>query len=170
MATDFRTALAAGLVATMAAGAALAQTAGSPFGGFKHDSSQPIEIVADALEVRQAEVVAIFSGAVVAGQGTLRLTADLLNVWYVDNEGSGDIDRLRAEGDVFMSSGEENARGEWAEYNVRTGLVTMGGGVVLSQGANAIRGERLTVDLTAGQGRIEGGRVQSVFRPASPGQ
>ena len=154
-------------VAAMAAAvSAAAQQAGSPFGGFKHDSSQPIEITADALEVRQAEQRAIFSGSVVAGQGTLRLTADTLNVWYAENAGEGDIDRLRADGDVFMTSGEETARGAWAEYQVSTGVVTMGGGVTLTQGPNAVSGERLVVDLTAGQGRIEGGRVRSVFRPA----
>ena len=57
-----------------------------PFGGFKHDSTAPIEIVADSLEVRQAENLAIFSGEVVAGQGTLRLTTDLLTVTYAAEE------------------------------------------------------------------------------------
>jgi lipopolysaccharide export system protein LptA len=156
-----------GLAAVLAAGAAAAQEQGSPFGGFKHDSSQPIEITADSLEVRQAEQRAIFNGSVVAGQGTPRLTADILNVWYAETDGQGDIDRLRAEGDVFMTSGEETARGAWAEYQVSTGMVTMGGGVTLTQGPNAISGERLVVDLNAGQGRIEGGRVRSVFRPST---
>lgn len=155
------------MAAAAMAWTAAAQPAGNPFGGFKHDSSQPIEITADALEVRHAEGRAIFTGSVVAGQGTLRLTADVLNVWYAESEaGEGDIDRLRAEGDVFLTSGAESARGAWAEYDVSSGLVTMGGGVVLAQGENAIRGERLSVDLNAGQGRIDGGRVQSVFRPA----
>ncbi|SEA31437.1 LptA/OstA family protein [Rubrimonas cliftonensis] len=167
------TALGAALVWGVAAGSASAQAAGSPFGGFRHDSSEPIEITADALEVSQADGRATFSGDVVAGQGRLRLTSQTLDVWYVAPEGAepsdGDIDRLRAEGDVFLSSGAETARGAWAEYSVAEGVVTMGGGVVLSQGENAIRGERLTVDLNAGQGRIEGGRVQSVFRPATNG-
>ena len=148
---------------------ATAQEPTNPFGSFKHDSTQPIEITADALEVREAEQRAIFSGSVIAGQGVLRLTADSLSVWYKPGEGgqSGDIDRMRAEGDVFLSSGAETARGAWADYQVADGLVTMGGGVVLTQGDNAIRGERLTVNLTSGVGRIEGGRVQSVFNPAS---
>lgn len=161
-----RKTIAAAVATAALCAAAAAQDTGSPFGGFKHDSSQPIEITADSLEVRQAEQRAIFSGSVVAGQGKLRLTADTLNVWYAENGGEGDIDRLRAEGDVFMTSGAESARGAWAEYQVSTGMVTMGGGVVLTQGPNAIRGERLSVDLNAGQGRIEGGRVQSVFTPA----
>ncbi|TVQ57472.1 MAG: lipopolysaccharide transport periplasmic protein LptA [Rhodobacteraceae bacterium] len=162
-------ALAGSLAGALAvASGARAQQAASPFGGFQHDASQPIEITADVLEVRQAESVAIFTGGVVAGQGTLRLTAERLSAWYdAGAEGGGDIDRLRAEGGVFLSSGGETARGEWAEYDVVNGRVTMGGGVVLTQGENAIRGERLSIDLVSGQGRIEGGRVQSVFNPAA---
>ncbi len=164
--------LGAALFACLAAGAALAQAA-NPFGGFRHDSAAPIEITADALEVREAESRAIFTGEVVAGQGALRLTAQTLSVWYVARDGAdpaagaggGDIDRLRAEGGVFLSSGSETARGDWADYDVASGVVTMGGGVVLAQGDNAIRGERLVVDLNRGVGRVEGGRVQSVFRP-----
>jgi lipopolysaccharide export system protein LptA len=157
--------LAAGLVS-----AAAAQTQ-NPFGGFKHDNTQPIEITADSLEVREAEQRAIFAGEVVAGQGDLRLTAETLNVWYAEDGGeTGAIERVRAEGDVFLSSGAETARGEWAEYEVTSGLVTMGGGVTLAQGENAIKGERLFVDLTQGTGRIEGGRVRSVFNPASANQ
>lgn len=155
-----------------APGVSVAQQAASPFGSFRHDNTQPIEITADALEVRDAEQRAIFSGSVVAGQGTLRLTADTLSVWYeggAQTEGTGEISRLRAEGDVFLSSGAETARGAWADYAVVDGLVTMGGGVTLTQGENAIRGDRLTVDLNTGVGRVEGGRVQSVFSPAQRG-
>lgn len=160
------------LAAAFHAGAAAAQSTENPFGGFKHDSAAPIEITADALEVRESEGRAIFTGEVIAGQGDLRLTAETLSVWYAreGEGGGGDIDRLRADGGVFMSSGEESARGEWAEYLVSVGKVTMGGGVVLSQGPNAVSGERLTIDLNTGQGRIEGGRVRSVFQPATAGQ
>jgi len=146
-----------------------------PFGGFKHDSSAPIEIVADALEVHQAENLAIFSGEVVAAQGTLRLTTDLLTVTYAaEQSGSsssssantGTIQNMRADGNVFLSNGAETARGVWAEYDVAKGMIRMGGNVVLTQGDNAISGESLVIDLDAGPGRIEGGRVKSVFAPA----
>ena len=158
-----------------AAGAAAAQDKG-PFGGFKHDSSAPIEIVADALEVRQAENLAIFSGQVVAGQGTLRLTTDLLTVTYAAEQsgasssastGTGTIQKMRADGNVFLSNGAETARGVWAEYDVAGGMIRMGGNVVLTQGDNAISGESLVIDLNTGIGRIEGGRVKSVFAPAA---
>jgi lipopolysaccharide export system protein LptA len=155
-----------------------------PFGGFKHDSSAPIEIVADALEVHQAENLAIFSGEVVAAQGTLRLTTDLLTVTYAAEDpgtgansgansgaksgaNTGAIQNMRADGNVFLSNGAETAQGTWAEYDVASGTIRMGGSVVLTQGDNAISGESLVIDLNAGTGRIEGGRVKSVFTPAA---
>ena len=170
-------ALAALVAAAGVAAPAAAQEKG-PFGGFKHDSSAPIEIVADALEVRQAENLAIFSGEVVAGQGTLRLTTDLLTVTYAAEEsdtgtdtntsvGTGAIQHMRADGKVFLSNGAETAQGAWAEYDVASGMIRMGGDVVLTQGDNAISGESLVIDLNAGTGRIEGGRVKSVFTPAA---
>ena len=63
------------IAASLLAAPVLAQ---SPFGGFRHDETQPIEIAADSLEVQEANGIAIFRGAVVAGQGTLRLTAEEL--------------------------------------------------------------------------------------------
>lgn len=147
---------------------AVAQEEG-PFGGFKHDSSAPIEITSDSLEVRQAESLAVFSGDVVAGQGTLRLTANEVTVLYGGDDATGEIRSMTATGDVFLSNGSETAQGTRAVYDVAEGVVRMSGAVVLTQGDNAISGESLTIDLDAGTGRIEGsggGRVKSVFTPS----
>ena len=59
------------MLAGVLAGTVLSASAQTqaPFGGFKHDRTAPIEITSDALEVHQAENLAIFSGNVVAGQG-----------------------------------------------------------------------------------------------------
>jgi len=169
------TARAAAILAVAVAplGPAAAQESG-PFGGFKHDNTAPIEITSDALEVRQAENLAIFSGAVEAGQGTLRLTADVVNVFY-DNENQSDsetgaIRRMTAEGNVFLSNGTETAEGQTAEYDVVSGMMRMSGDVVLTQGQNAIAGDALVIDMNAGTGRVvgqTGGRVRSVFTPSS---
>ena len=148
---------------------AVAQTKG-PFGGFKHDATAPIEVVADALEVRQAENLAIFTGEVVAAQGTLRVTADKLAVTYAAHEANadtGEIQHMRADGNVFIANGDETAQGAWAEYDVANGKIHMGGSVVLTQGDNAISGESLMIDLNTGVGKIEGGRVKSVFAPSA---
>ncbi|MEM9061317.1 MAG: LptA/OstA family protein [Pseudomonadota bacterium] len=152
------------------AGPAVPQEAGGPFGGFKHDRKAPIEITSNALEVRQTESIAVFSGDVVAGQGTLRLTTDVLEVLYDENNESdaetGAIRNMLAKGNVFISNGAETAQGNRAEYDVDTGKINMTGAVVLTQGSNVIAGETLTIDLNTGQGRVEG-RVKSIFTPKS---
>lgn len=159
------------LIAALTLSDASAQQS-NPFGSFKHDASQPIEIVADSLAVDQAAQQATFEGKVEAGQGTLRLTAEKVVVTYGgDGDGAtGKIRRMRADGDVFLSNGAETAKGDWADYDVAGGAVTMGGGVVLTQGENAISGQELTIDLNAGTGKISGGRVKSVFTPAKESQ
>jgi lipopolysaccharide export system protein LptA len=153
----------------LAAGPAATQTAG-PFGGFKHDSTAPIEIVADALEVQQTNNLAIFTGDVVAAQATLRLTTDNLTVTYAAEKSDADtgaIQHMRADGNVFLSNGSETAQGAWAEYDVANGMMRMGGSVVLTQGENATAGDSLVINLNTGVGKIEGGRVKSVFTPAA---
>ena len=68
---------------------------------------------------------------------------------------------------VFLSNGAETAQGSWAEYDVANGMMRMGGSVVLTQGDNASSGESLVINLNAGTGRIEGGRVKTLFKPAA---
>jgi lipopolysaccharide export system protein LptA len=41
------------------------------------------------------------------------------------------------------------------------------GGVILTQNENVLRGERLVVDMTSGVSRVEGGRVQGLFKNKS---
>ena len=143
-----------------------------PFAGFKHDSTAPIEVTSAALEVRQDEQLAIFTGDVVAGQGSLRLTADKITVSYNGDENgdsTGQITQMIAEGDVLLSNGAETAEGARAEYDVTEGVVRMSGDVLLTQGQNAISGQSLVIDLAAGTGRVEAGageRVRSVFTPS----
>lgn len=161
------------LVAVLAGPAtALAQDGEKgPFGGFKHDRDAPIEIKSDALEVRQEEQVAIFTGNVVAGQGTLRLTADRMDVKFDQeaeggDDGAGAIQNVKANGNVFLSNGSETAQGEQAEYDLTTGMVRMTGNVVLTQGEkNVLSGKTLVIDLNRGVARMEG-RPTVIFTPA----
>ena len=155
------------LAALCATGAA-AQSA-SPFGGFKHDETLPIEIAANSLEVREQEKIAVFKGEVVAGQGTMRLSADELEVNYAgDGAGTGQIQRLQARGGVVVANGAETASGDYADYNVAAGTIRMTGNVTLNQGGNTVTGESLSIDLNSGRGAVDGGsgRVKSVFAPA----
>ena len=150
----------------------------------QHDSSLPIEITADRLEVVQPDKVATFTGKVDAVQGDLVLSADRLKVYYNGNQqgatpapaGGGSIRRIEAEGNVFLSSPRQTAQGKTGVYDVASNQLTLDGSVVLTQGDDVIRGDRLEVDLNTGQSRVlaalpasQGGtapqRVRALFTP-----
>ena len=140
--------------------------------GFKTDPDAPIEIEADTLEVEQNAQTATFIGNVVAVQGAIRLRADRLIVTYAqkadgapssddgteDGTGGTEITRIDAKSNVHvMSEDDQSASGDWALYMVADENITMGDTVVLRQGENVIRGQRLNIDLNSGQARVEGG-------------
>lgn len=156
------------LMLTATAGLAMAQGASVPFGGLEHDNTLPVEITSDALALDQAAGTALFTGTVKVGQGTLRMAADRLEVFYADDpadEGAtGAIERMEASGNVTLSNGAEAAEAARASYVVATGIVEMDGDVLLTQGANALASEKLKIDLVAGTGLLEG-RVQTIFTP-----
>lgn len=138
-----------------------------PFGGFSHDNSQPVEIASDSLAVDQSAGTASFIGNVVVGQGSLRLAADEIVVYYGDNSGAtGRITRMEAEGSVTLTNGAEAAEAQLASYDVASGQVSMTGDVLLTQGGNALSGEELAIDLTSGTAQMTG-RVQTILQPQS---
>ena len=56
------------------------------------------------------------------------------------------------------------AEAKEAVYTIDTGNVVMTGDVLLTQGANAISGQNLVINLKDGTGVMEG-RVQTIFSP-----
>lgn len=187
------------LILACAGTLAHAQGTTTPFSNFKHDSTQPVEITSDALEVDQAAGKAVFTGTVKVAQGELRMASDRLEVFYVQppadpKDGAakagatktdtakpdvakpdapaggaprgGGIDHMIATGNVTLTTGAEAAEAEKASYVVATGIVEMEGDVLLTQGPNALSGEKLYIDLNAGTGRMAG-RVKTIFTPQS---
>ena len=147
--------------------AVLAQTAGVAFGGFGYDSSLPVEITADSLDVDQTDGSATFSGNVLIGQGEMRLSAAKVIVEYGESEsGQTEIKRLLASGGVTLVSSEEAAEAESAVYSVLDASVTLNGNVLLTQGPAAISGDNLNVNLETGQGTIDG-NVRTVLNPSN---
>jgi lipopolysaccharide export system protein LptA len=59
--------------------------------------------------------------------------------------------------------------GDTAVFDAKTNLITMRGGVVLTQCRNVLRGDRLLVDMTSGVSRVESdsGKVQGLFNQSS---
>jgi len=192
---------AAFVLALIAANSARAQSAvsGVPnaMQGFSQNRDQPIQIEAAALEMRDKKKEATFSGNVKVVQGDTTMTSKTLVVFYESSSGqapppanskaaksapmqaaspgpggSSSIKRLEAKGSVVVTQKDQVVTGETAVFDTRANLITMLGGVVLTQCKNVLRGDRLLVDMTTGVSRVEsdGGKVQGLFvQSAGPG-
>lgn len=144
------------------AGVASAQGTQVAFGSVQHDSSLPVEVTANKLDVNQNDGTAVFTGDVLIGQGQMRLSAPRVLVVYLEDQ-SG-IKRLEATGGVTLVSGEDAAESRKADYNVQTGMIEMYGDVLLVQGVNALTADKMFVDTFAGTARMNG-RVKTVLQP-----
>lgn len=167
-------ALAAALIiaGTLSAEAARRPAPKTPnaFQGFSADSGKPVNVKSDSIEVHQQQQKAIFIGRVVATQGDSTLRAPRVIVYY-DNAGTGAatdpggaIKRLEAVGGVTVLSKDQRATGSRGVFDMVTNRATLIGNVVLVQGTNVIRGQRLVVDLKTGLARVVGG-TEARFTP-----
>ena len=144
------------------------QAQGAPvsFSGVKVDTAQPIEVTADQLSVNQNDGQAVFTGNVIVIQGEMRLTAPEVQVKYLQGA-AGKIERITALGGVTLVSANEAAEGREAVYTVADDTVVMTGDVLLTQTGNTVAGDRLTVNIKEGTGRMEG-RVRTVLQTGQP--
>ncbi len=175
--------------------------------GFSQNCDQPIQIEAASLEMRDKKREATFSGNVKVVQGDTTMSSKILVVFYDSAKapagtpaanskrtvksaspiqsatpgpgGSSSIRRLEAKGDVVVTQKDQVVTGQTAVFDTKTNLITMLGGVVLTQCKNVVRGDRLLVDMTTGVSRVESdsGRVQALMiqsgqdcGPPSPGR
>ena len=163
--------------------------------GFSQNRDQPIQIEAASLEMRDKKKEATFTGNVKVVQGDTTMTSKSLVVFYDGGaqsgqggqgsakspkaapaatpgpDGSSAIRRLEARGDVKVTQKDQVVTGETAVYDTKTNMITMQGGVVLTQCKNVMRGDRLTVDMTTGVSRVEsdGRGVQMLLPQAGAG-
>ncbi|MCG5235152.1 LptA/OstA family protein [Xanthobacter oligotrophicus] len=179
----------AALLGVSTSSTAAAQTSNVPnaLQGFAKNRDQPVRINADSLEVRDKDKVAVFSGNVLVTQGDTTLRSKDLMVYYegsvaqqaggqpageqatgVDPSQKGQIRKLEAVGGVVVKTKEQTATGDSGVFEMKTNTVTLvGKPVVLTQGPNVIRGQKLVVDLVSGVSKFEGGRVESLIVPGS---
>jgi lipopolysaccharide export system protein LptA len=197
----------AALAFLLTAGIALAQ-AQSPakdaaklpnaFQGFSRDTDQPVTIEADALEIRDKDSYAIFTGNVVVKQGDSTMRSRELKVHYegsmrdasrerksepapaksasgqkATNDPAQRIRRIEALGGVIVTNKDQKASGDRGVFDMPTNTATITGNVVVSQGPNVMRADKLIVDMKTGLSRMEAGskdgnkRVQGLFVPSS---
>ena len=81
------------------------------------------------------------------------------------------IKRLEARGAVVVNQKDQIVTGDLGMFDMKSNTVTLTGSpVVMTQGKNVLRGERLVVNLTTGVSRVKskkGSRVQGLFLPGT---
>jgi len=175
--------------ATQAQPSSAAQPANAPpnaLQGFSQNRDQPVNIKADALEVRNQKKVATYTGHVHLVQGDTTLRCNTLIVYYDGDQaggqapaaksagpapaGGGSIRYMEAIGQVVVVQRDQTATGDKAVYDMKTNSVTLSaskdGFVAVTQGPNIVQGPRLVVHLDTGVSHFEGG-VKSLFVPGS---
>ena len=168
------------------------KTAPNALQGFQQNRGQPVSIEAASLEVRDKDKVATFSGDVHVKQGDTTMLCKTLVVLYEQENGHGGkpkkgmkaatpgpggeqkIKRLEARGNVVVMQKDQTATGELGIFDMPSNTVTLTGNVVMTQGQNVLRGDKLVVNLTSGVSRVESakgglGRVEGLFIPSSGG-
>ena len=148
--------------------------------GFSQNRDEPVKIRAAALELREKDKMATFTGDVYVLQGDTEMRCKQLVVFYEEEAGTrtvkaadpgpgGDrqIRRIEAKGNVVVIQKDQNATGDAATFNMRENTVTLVGNVVVTRGTDVLRGQRLVVDLTSGVSKMDQGRVEGLFKSGS---
>lgn len=154
------------LLLSFATPVAFAQSANIALGTGGFSAKLPVEVTADEFSIDQSSGEAVFNGNVLVVQGEVRMSAGRVTIEYsTEDNADNAISRLLATGGVTFVTANDAAEAKDAVYSVAEGTVTMTGDVILTQGQNAIVGEKLVVNLTSGNGQMSG-RVRTVFTPS----
>ena len=154
--------------------------AGYPPGGsaLTTDREQPIHIEADRVQIDDAKGVSVYTGNVVYTQGTIRLEADTVHLYYTQTP-ERRIDRLEADGNPAhfrqrLEGQDEDVRAEALhfEYFAEPGRLILTHDAHVWQLNTAFSGD--VIEYNAVQERISAagageGRVQVVIQP-EPGK
>ena len=149
------------------------------------DAKSPISIEADQLQYFEKESKAVYNGHVVVVQGDTRLSCSRLAI-LMDKAGAAakpaqdepaaapagadaarGLKHMDCSGPVKVTSKTQTATAENGSYDKERNEVVLSGHVVLTDGRNVTKGDRLVYDLNTGQAVVQGGRVQGLFLPGS---
>jgi lipopolysaccharide export system protein LptA len=129
--------------------------------------NEPIEIVSDRLEAFNEKKLIIFTGNAIAKQGDRVLKADQLLLYYkkeaakndkfgaMQIEGTGDLEKIEAKGNVSVTQGDRIATGDEGVYYHDTGQIILTGNALLKEGKNSIKGCRVIIYVNEKRGRVE---------------
>lgn len=127
----------------------------------RHNTDAPIDFGADHIELQDRANRAVLAGNVNVRQAEMTLNAARMTVAYtgqVEN-GNPQVSRLDASGGVTVKRPDQTARSQYAVYDLNRRVITMLGGVRLTQGGNTVNGGRLSINLDTGRAVIDGSSV-----------
>ena len=136
--------------------------------------NEPIEIVSNRMDAFNEKKLVVFSGNAMAKQGNSILKSDKLLLYYKKDpakkdkvgtkeiEGTGDLEKIEAKGNVSLTQGKRIATGDEAIYFQDSGQVIMTGNSVLREGKNVIKGDRVIVFLNDDRGIVESNTKKQV--------
>jgi lipopolysaccharide export system protein LptA len=147
--------------------------------GFSENREKPVQIESTSLEVRDKSGIATFTGNVHVVQGDTTMRCKQLVVFYEQNANATPgavkvatpgpnnqqkISKMEAKGGVIVTQLDQTATGDTGYFDMKSNTVTLVGNVVVSQGTNVVRGERLVVHMTTGVSRVESGKTHGPVR------
>lgn len=136
----------------------------------KKATDKPTDIVADNMEVLDAEHRAIFTGKVDMKRTDVHWTADKMIIDYnetknADGTSATDVTFVDSTGNVTIVTNKQTITGQWAKMDVKENKLKVGGNVKVVQGETIMYGELLDSDLDTNQSVMSGGRVKGQFLP-----
>ena len=141
----------------------------------KKDENSSIQVKADSLVAYNEASFAEFSGNVSAVQGTTRITADKLKIYYSKVPDSNakketseeSVKKVVASGKVVIQSENRTAYTSQAEYTPATKVVVLSGpDSKVSSGNNFVSGDKITFYVNEDRVTVERGKdkqVEAVF-------
>jgi lipopolysaccharide transport protein LptA len=121
---------------------------------FRSDPNAPIDVEAQVLDVNDRKHTAVYTGSVVAKQGTFIVRTEEMTAHYSGETGlvaasqpvakdkakaggasGSELRRVEARrGVVVTGSDSQQATGEWATFDAKANTIVMGGNVTVTQG------------------------------------
>ena len=117
----------------------------------------PTDVVTarDSLEYWETQKLAVARGDAMAVREQNRVNADVLVGLFADGaDGSMEMTRIDAQGNVVITTPTDVARGRQGVYNLKTEIATLTGDVRLTRGENHLNGQTAEVNMKTGISRL----------------
>ncbi len=146
------------LLLALAVAVSTAPSRGRADAGVKADSAplKPIRIDSEHLHIEGKKQLAVWYGHVKTVRGTTHLSCDRMIAHYTKAQ---EITRVQCNGKVEVIDGDKWARGEQADFDNVTGVLVVTGSPEAKQGANHVRGSKVTFNVDRDTVEVENAKA-----------